>query len=71
MLAGSTLQDDIIGTTRQLVAKGRDILGMTPGVNFERFHEKTSPQSAAAAESSAPVQLGGSPAGAGKLLPPV
>jgi hypothetical protein len=41
MLAGSTLQDDIATTTRQLVAEGYDILGMVPGVNFERSHEKT------------------------------
>lgn len=31
MLAGSTLQDDIAVTARQLVAKGHDILGMVPG----------------------------------------
>ena len=64
MLTGGTLQDDIAVTTRQLVTKGHDILGMAPGMKFERFHEKTSPQSAAAAESSAPVQLDRSPAGA-------
>jgi len=41
MLGGSTLQDDIALTTRQLVAKGQDILGMTPGMNLERsLHEK-------------------------------
>ena len=34
MLAGSTLQDDIAATTRQLVTKGHDILGMVPGMNF-------------------------------------
>ncbi len=71
MLAGSTLQDDIATTTRQLVAKGHDILGMVPGMNFERFHEKTCPQSGATPESSSPVQLDRSPAGAGKLFHPV
>lgn len=71
MLAGSTLQDDITGTTRQLVAKGRDILGMMPGTHFERFHEKTSPQTGSTPESAAPVQLDRSPTGAGKLLHPV
>lgn len=68
MLAGSTLQEDIALTTRQWVAKGHDILGMVPGMNCERFHEKTCPQSGATPESSAPVQLDRSPAGAGKLL---
>ena len=71
MLAGSTLQDDIATTTRQLVAKGYDILGMVPGVNFERFHEKTCPQSATTPQSSSPIQLDRSPAGAGKLFHPV
>jgi hypothetical protein len=72
MLVGSTLQDDIALTTRQLVAKGHDILGMVPGMNFERSaHEKTCPQSAATPQSPTPVQLDRSPAGAGKLLPPV
>lgn len=47
MLAGSTLQDDIAVTTRQIVAKGHDILGMVPGMKLERFHEKTCPQSGA------------------------
>ena len=73
MLAGSTLQDedDIAITTRQLLAKGHDILGMVPGMNFERFHEKTCPQSGATPESSASVQLDRSPLGAGKPLHPV
>ena len=57
MLAGSTLQDDIAITTRQLVAKGHDILGMVPGINCERFREKTCPQSGATPESSPTVQL--------------
>ena len=71
MLAGSTLQDDIALTTRQLVAKGYDILGMVPGVNFERFHEKTCPQSATTPQNPSPVQLDRSPTGSGKLLQPV
>src|SRR6266545_7037773 len=72
MLVGSTLQDDIALTTRQLVAKGHDILGMVPGMNFERSaHGKTCPQSAAAPQGPSPVQLDRSPAGAGKLLRPV
>jgi hypothetical protein len=71
MLAGSTLQDDIATTTRQLVTKGYDILGMVPGVNCERFHEKTCPQSATTPQSSSSIQLDRSPAGAGKLFHPV
>lgn len=56
MLAGSTLPDDIASTTRLLVAKGYDILGMTPGMNLERsLHEKTCPQSGSTPESSSPV----------------
>lgn len=36
MLTGGTLQDDIAVTTRQLVAKGHDILGMVPGINSQK-----------------------------------
>jgi hypothetical protein len=53
MLAGSTLPDSIATTTRCLVAKGHDILGMVPGMNPERLmHEKTCPQAGAAPESA-------------------
>src|SRR2546422_1346281 len=70
MLAGSTLQDDIASTTRLLVTKGYDILGMRSGMKIQSsLHEKTCPQSAAPAESPRPVQLDRSPAGPGKLLP--
>jgi hypothetical protein len=42
MLADSTLQENIALTTRRLIAKGYDILGMVPGMNLERLsHEKT------------------------------
>jgi hypothetical protein len=54
MLVDSTLQDDIATATRQLVTKGHDILGMRPGRQNERFHEKTCPQSRAAPQGSAP-----------------
>ena len=41
MLVGSTLPDDIASSTRRLVIKGHDILGMVPGMNLERLlHEK-------------------------------
>jgi hypothetical protein len=44
MLAGSTLPEDIATSTRRLVAKGHDILGMVPGMKIERFvDEKTCP----------------------------
>jgi len=69
MFVGSTLPEDIATSTRRLLIKGHDILGIVPGMNFERLlHEKTCPQSGAAPESPASVQLDRSPAGAGKLL---
>jgi hypothetical protein len=72
MFVGSTLPDDIATSTRRLLIKGHDILGMVPGMNLEKFvHEKTCPQSGAAPESSAAVQLDRSPVGAGGLFPPL
>jgi hypothetical protein len=56
MFVGSTLPDDIATSTRRLLIKGHDILGMVPGMNLEKsVHEKTCPQSGAAPESSAAV----------------
>jgi hypothetical protein len=58
MLMDCTLPEDIATSTRRLLAKGHDILGMVPGMNLERLmHEKTCPQSGATPESSASVQL--------------
>lgn len=72
MFVGSTLPDDIATSTRRLLLKGHDILGMVPGMNFQRLlHEKTCPQSGATPESPAPVQLDRPSVGAGKLLPSV
>jgi len=72
MFVGSTLPDDIATSTRRLVIKGHDILGMVPGMKLEKsLHEKTCPQSGATPENPASVQLDRSPAGAGKLLRPV
>ena len=72
MFVGSTLPDDIAVTLRRLLMKGHDILGMMPGMNFEKLlYEKTCPQSGATPESSTSVQLDRSPAGAGELLPAV
>jgi hypothetical protein len=36
MFVGSTLPDDIAASTRRLLIKGHDILGMVPAMNFER-----------------------------------
>jgi hypothetical protein len=72
MFVGSTLPDDIVNSTRRLLIKGHDILGMVPGMKLGKLlHEKTCPQSGATPESPAAVQLDRSPAGAGKLLPPL
>jgi hypothetical protein len=69
MFVGSTLPDDIAASTRRLLIKGHDILGMVPGSKLEKtLHGKTCPQSGATPESPAPVQLDRSPAGAGQLL---
>ena len=43
MFVGSTLQDDIAASTRNLVSKGCDILGMPPEMNFKNHYEKTCP----------------------------
>ena len=70
MFVGSTLPDDIASNLRRLLIKGHDILGVVPGVNFERLlHEKTSPQSGASPESPPAVQLDRSSTGPGKLFP--
>jgi hypothetical protein len=72
MFVGSTLPDDIATSTRRLLIKGHDILGMVPGMNFERLlHEKTCPQSGATPESPATVQLDRPSVGAARLLPSV
>jgi len=36
MFVGSTLPDDIATSTRRLVIKGHDILGMVPGMTVEK-----------------------------------
>ena len=72
MFVGSTLPDDIATSTRRLLIKGHNILGMVPGMNLEKLlHEKTCPQPGATPESSAAVQLDRSPVGAGGLFPPL
>ena len=56
MFVGSTLPDDIAASTRRMLIKGQDILGMVPGVDRQKLaHEKTCSQSGAAPESSAAV----------------
>ena len=72
MFVGSTLPEDIATSTRRLLIKGHDILGMVPGMKLERsLHEKTCSLSGTTPESPSPVQLGRSPVGPGKLLHPV
>ena len=72
MFVGSTLPDDIAASTRRLLVKGHDILGMVPSVDVEKpLHEQTCPPSGAAPENPAALQLDRSPIGPGKLLRPV
>jgi hypothetical protein len=48
--------ENIALTTRRLIAKGYDILGMVPGMNLERSaHEKTCSLSGSAPEGASPV----------------
>jgi hypothetical protein len=66
MVTGSTLQEDIAATTRQLLLRGRNILGcVSPGktqnANPTPDHDpETSPSARATASHSPKLQLGGS-----------
>src|SRR5438128_2295094 len=66
MVTGSTLQEDIAATTRQLLLRGRNILGCvspetTRNTNPTPGHDpQTSPATRAAASHSPQLQLGGS-----------
>jgi hypothetical protein len=56
MLADCTLQENIAQTTRRLITKGYDILGMVPGMDFERSaYEKTCSLPGTAPEGARPV----------------
>ena len=65
MVTGSTLQEDIAATARQLLLRGRNILGcVSPGItqnaNPTPCHDpQTSPAARAAASHSPRLQLGG------------
>ena len=67
MVTGSTLQEDIAATTRQLLLRGRNILGcVSPGktqnANPTPDHDpQTRPAARTAASHSSQLQLGGSP----------
>ena len=65
MVTGSTLQEDIAATTRQLLLRGRNILGCvspetTENANPLPCHDPQTPPAARAAASHSPqLQLGG------------
>jgi hypothetical protein len=56
-MTGSALQEDIAATTRALLRKGQDILGMRLGATTTRYHDEnqTGTLSAAVAPCAAPV----------------
>ena len=54
MLTTSTLQEDIASTRRRLIARGHEILGMTPGTRLNPDEQKT-PGSGAPAPTPQPV----------------
>ena len=55
MLTASTLQEDIALTHRRLVAKGHEILGITPTTQSEKNDEQKTPGAGALAPDSQPV----------------
>jgi hypothetical protein len=55
-MTGSALQEDIARSARSFLARGQDILGVTPAAAFVPSHEKQTPSpSRAAAARAAPV----------------
>ena len=56
MLTHSTLQEDIVGTSRRLLAKGCDILGMVSGGRL-LLHDQKTPPTRSAPPPAQPVQL--------------
>jgi hypothetical protein len=55
-MTGSALQEDIARSARSFLARGQDILGVTPVAAFVPSHEKQTPSpSRAAAARAAPV----------------
>ena len=66
MVTGSTLQDEIAATARQLLLRGRNILGFVSPQNAQsnRDHDQQTPAAAPAAASHSPeLQLGGPSSG--------
>lgn len=63
-LTGSPLQEDIAGYLRRLIAKGHDLLGVSPGSTRlqtpSTYDPETSPQTGSTPAHSAQLQLGGS-----------
>ena len=59
MVTGSTLLDDIAATTRQVVLRGRNILGLVPSPRSPACHDpQVSPSSRASASDPPELQLG-------------
>ena len=60
MVTGSTLQEEIASTARQLLLRGRNILGfMSPQTNQTNYDQQTSAAATTAARHSSKLQLGG------------
>jgi hypothetical protein len=59
MVTGSTLQDEIAATARQLLLRGRNILGFASPQTDSKHDQKTSLAATAAAPYSPELQLGG------------
>jgi len=55
MLTASTLQEDIALTHRRLIAKGHEILGITPTSHQKKYDEQKTPGSGALAADPRPV----------------
>ena len=55
MLTASPLQEDIALTHRRLVAKGHEILGITPATHLKKYDEQKTPGAGAAAPDPQPV----------------
>jgi hypothetical protein len=63
MVTGSTLQEDIAATTRQLLLRGRNILGLVRPENGPRYDDQTCLAAPTAAPNASKLQLGGPPIG--------
>jgi hypothetical protein len=59
MVTGSTLQEEIATTARQLLLRGRNILGFASPQTDSKHDQQTSPATTTAAPHSRELQLGG------------